>query len=170
MTDTECLPLSRRIETIEQVADLPTDELDRLNAEHEAECVMLAGQIDANPEAHWVRRARQALRVLKLHQEWISRELRLRKKAAARAAHMKTFRTASEARKNARREHMEIQRAAEEARMQRIKASNDKNAQQIAIFKEVAREVLGAEMYAHLWELTQQRLEKPALTHMESKE
>lgn len=163
MTDTERIPLSRQIATIEQVADLPTDELERLNAEHEAECVMLAGQIEANLEANWVHRARQALRVLRLHRGWISRELKRRKRLEAKAEQKHISHAAREAKKNARREHMERQRAAEEAKMQRIKASNDKNAQQIVIFKEVAREVLGAEMYGHLWELTRQRIEKPAL-------
>ena len=165
----ERMPLARQIETAEQVAGMPTDELERLHTAHEAECVRLAGQLEADPEARWARRARQALRVLHLHRGWISRELLRRKKAKAKAEHMQVLRTAAEARKVAQREaterqhaadeaRMRRQHAADEARMRRIQASNDVNAQHIAIFKEVAREVLGAEMYEHLWELTRLRL------------
>ncbi len=152
------VPLARQIASVEQVAAMPTDELERQFSAHEAECVMLTGRLEADPDARWARRARQALRVLHLHRGWITRELARRKKAAAAAANKDAVRTAAEARKAAQREMTERQQAADAARMERIRASNDVNAQHIATFKEVAREVLGAEMYQHLWELTRIRL------------
>ncbi len=158
----ERAPLARQIVSVEQVAAMPTDELERQFAAHEAECVMMTGRLEADPGARWARGAKQALRVLHLHRGWITRELARRKKAASAAANKDAARTAAEARKAAQREMTERQQAADAARLERIRALNGVNAQHIATFKEVAREVLGAEMYAHLWELTRLRLEQPS--------
>lgn len=152
------LPLARQIVSAEQVAELASDELERLHVAHESECVRLTGRLEAAPDARWARGARQALRVLHLHKAWISRELLRRKKAETRAEQKVVVQTAAEARKAAQREMTDRQRAADAARLERIQASNDENAKHIATFKEVAREVLGAEMYQHLWELTRIRL------------
>ena len=42
-------PLAQQIVSAEQVADLASDELERLRAAHEAECVILAGRLEAAP-------------------------------------------------------------------------------------------------------------------------
>jgi hypothetical protein len=156
--------LARQIVSAEQIAAMPTDELERLHVAHEAECVSLTGRLEtySNDAPRWARSAKQALRVLHLHRGWIARELARRKKAAAKAEHRQELQSVAEARKAAQREMAERQREAAEERMKRIQASNDVNLHHIAIFKEVAREVLGAEMYAHLWELTRQRIGQPA--------
>lgn len=156
------VPLARQIESAEQVAAMDKADLERLFVAHEAECVSLAGRIEAAPDARWARPARQALRVLHLHKGWLARELARRKKVDAAIAQRQTQIAAAEAKRAGQRSAADMRAAADEARMKRILASNDVNAQHIAIFKEVAREVLGAEMYAHLWELTRQRLGQSA--------
>lgn len=156
------VPLARQIVSAEQVADLASDELERLRVAHEAECVSLAGRLEAAPEARWARGARQALRVLHLHKSWISRELQRRKRAESMAEQKQNASIAAQSRVTAQRELSERQRQAEAARLARIKAANDESAQHVSVFKEVAREVLGAEMYEHLWELTRIRLGQSA--------
>jgi len=152
------VPLARQIESAEQVASMAMADLERLFVAHEAECVSLAGRIDAATDDRWIRKARQALRVLHLHRGWVARELARRKRADAAETQRQAQRAAAEAKRAGQRSAADLRAAADEARMKRILASNDVNAQHIAVFKEVAREVLGAEMYAHLWELTRLRL------------
>ena len=109
------------------------EELGRMRDEHREEITRLHGAIEASDDKDWKRRATTVLRYLKMHHEWI-----------VRAAHNRTVERAQEKR-TARVES-------------NIMASGDRNAKQIAIFKSVALEVLGDEMYRHLWRLTEQRL------------
>lgn len=139
MPPTDDTPIARRIESAEQLANMTDELLQSLKAEHEAEIIALAGRIavgEQHPsrrDPEWIHRARRALQSLRLHSTWIGREIAKRHTEAARRA-----------------------------RLARIEASNSADARQTAVFKKVAHEVLGDEMYAHLWQLTLQRLQPPA--------
>lgn len=151
-------PLSRQVNSAEQVASLDTETLERMHVAHEAEILSLTGRLEAyDPDPQWIKRARRALRCLHLHKAWISRELLKRKKASARAEQRHAAQAAADARMAAHLAHIERLEALQASRLQRIQAANDENAKQMAVFKEVAREVLGAEMYAHIWELARLR-------------
>ncbi len=151
--------LARRISAPEQVTAMDDAELARLEAEHEQEIVYLVGAIEAHSEdSSWARRARQALRVLRLHKHWINRERGDRKKKAHAKDMGKSLQAIAAAKVEVAKTMQETQRAAAEARMARIAAANDEDRRQVAMFKTVAREVLGLEMYEHLWELARQRL------------
>lgn len=154
--------LARQIDSVEQVVAMSTDDLERLKVEHENEIVTLLGRISLRPDTRWAVSARQALRVLNLHNSWIGRELTRRRRIEARNDQKKQAEEMRSAKLLAQQEHTQRQREAEAARLARIKASNDETAQHIAVFKEVAREALGAEMYAYLWELTKKRIDEAA--------
>lgn len=130
-------PLARRIVSAEQLTPLSDDALRALRAEHDAEILSLQGRIEVvereQRDPLWLTRARQALRTLRMHRVWIGQEQAARATAAARAA-----------------------------RLARIQASTAEDARHTAVFKAVAHEVLGDEMYQHLWQLTQQRLGQTA--------
>ena len=113
---------------------------------------------------NWIRRARQSLRYLQLHKRWLVCELAKRRKAQSWADQKQHVSIVAQARKAVQLEMTERHKMAEAAKAARIKASNDENARHIAVFKEVVREVLGAEMYEHLWELTRLRLPAPTPT------
>lgn len=154
------LPLAARIESVDHVAAMSTVELERMNVAHEAECVSLTGRLEAATDELWIRKARQALRVLHLHRGWIARELAKRKREASQEAHKRVVAMAAESRAAAQQRTADLQQAAAMARAQRIQAAAAETERHVAVFKEVAREVLGEEMYAHLWEMTRRRLEE----------
>lgn len=135
---TATTPLARRITSVEQLTPLATAALQTLHAEHDTEILKIqdslarahkAGRTDTATIV-WQHSARRALKVLKLHRTWIGREL------ATRAA-----------------------TGASTAKLARLQLATSTEARAITVFKEVAHEVLGDEMYSHLWLLTQQRLE-----------
>ena len=152
------VPLASRISTLEDVIALDTAALRLLKAEHNAEIVSLEGRIEVSTKDRWAQSARRALQVLRMHNNWIADELRRRDKAEALRQQKDARRDAAELRAENLRRQQENIRESHQARLERIKASNDATAQAVAVFKEVAREVLGMEMYEHLWELTRQRL------------
>lgn len=151
------IPLSRQIVSAEQVAGLDSVVLERLDAAHAAEAISLIGRIELATDAAWIRRARQALRVLNLHRNWISAERAKRKKLEAKRHQSEARREAAQIKEQNRQATAELQARQHAERLARIKAANELTAESVEVFKEVAREVLGMEMYAHLWELVGQR-------------
>jgi hypothetical protein len=155
----ERVPLAWTIRTLEDVTAMSLPELIAAEARHQADILALTGKIESViPQADWTRRARQALRVLKLHRTWITQELAAKRRAEARRAAEEAVEGKRQERAAARAKAAQEAQVAHQAKLDRIKASNDEAAQQVAVFKEVAREVLGAEMYEHLWELARVRI------------
>jgi Asp-tRNA(Asn)/Glu-tRNA(Gln) amidotransferase C subunit len=147
------LQLSRVIQSVEQIDAMGIEELESLLAEHEREIVSLVGAIDSrrvdNPVA-----ARQAERILRLHKSWVERALsRLRLKQEKEARKLEK-QSKTEA-------HRQLLEKAQAEKAARIAASNDENMRQIAVFKAVALEVLGAEKYLELWNQVRQRMAEP---------
>ena len=136
------IPLTKLIESAEALEALPIEELERLVSLHEAECVKLKGLIDYyTPERS--RPSRQALRVLILHMQWLLREVGRRNKAAKADQQKLAEQSLVEARK---------------AKLNLIMLAKDEDRRSIEVFKEVALEVLGSEMYLHLWKLAETRM------------
>lgn len=157
----ERVPLARRITSLEQVKAMTDADLELLDAQHDQEITTLTGAIEARGDGEWARRARQAMRLLQVHKHWIRTERKERKKNAKSAGNQEmgqALKALASAKVETANKMAEIQRAAAEARMARIAAANDQDRQDMLTFKAVAREVLGAEMYEHLWELTRQRI------------
>jgi hypothetical protein len=160
-------PRPPRIESRAELKAMSTDALHLLEGDFEREITIVLGGLEADPHSDWARRARQAMRFLRLNKAWISEELAARKKASKAEAAQKqveALKAMADARRaNAQRE-IETNRATkkQQARIDRMAASTAENERHIAVFKEVAREVLGDEMYMHIWELTRRRLEVPA--------
>lgn len=153
--------LARRLSDPSELSAFTADELAQFEAEHEREIVYLVGAIETrNDDANWTRRARQALRILRLHKRWISAERAARKKKATAKEYGKGLQALAAAKVEVVKTVQATQKAAAEARMARIAAANDADRKTVAAFKAVAREVLGMEMYDRLWELTRQRLSR----------
>jgi hypothetical protein len=158
-------PRPPRIESRAELKEMSADVLHLLEGDFEREITIVLGGLEADPHSDWARRARQAMRFLRLNKAWISEELTARKKTAkAEAARLQAeaLKEASAAKRAAAKEATKRQTDGNQARLERMAASTAENERHIAIFKEVAREVLGGEMYAHIWELTRQRLEVSA--------
>ena len=156
MTNDEHMNLSRRITSADELAIMDDEQLRSLLAQHETEILSLAGRIEIGSDnERWLVAARQALRVLKQHKVWFELEIKGRKVSRQRLE----SRMAREAKAVAREAHRQAQAELQKARLARIAAANDANVKNIAVFKEVALEVLGAEMYAHLWELANRRMQ-----------
>lgn len=151
------IPLSRQIDGAEQLANFDAAELARLDAAHSAEIVSLVGRIEAATDKNWIRRANQALRVLRLHQRWIAAELSAKRKRDRVQQQRATRLESAQIKEQNRQATAELQQRQHAERLARIRSANDETAQAIRVFKEVAREVLGMEMYEHLWELARQR-------------
>ncbi len=138
--------LARTITSQLEVAALDDAALVEAIAGHEAEILSLGGRIQAASDQSRTEPARRAMRVLKLHLDWLKREQRARQRRVDLVA------------RQAGREAAERQqRQAIEAKTKRIAMANSENTRGVELFKEVAREVLGMEMYEHLWELVRQR-------------
>lgn len=163
--------LARRIASADDLVPMTDEELRLLEAEHAAEIVSLSGRLEVaglpvavspGPDGVWAGRARRALRTLRLHRQWIVQEQTARKEAAKAANKARAL----ELQQQSQRERI-AQREAEalehernrQAKLERIREANGENARQVAVFKAVALEVLGAELYDHLWELAQRRLQ-----------
>lgn len=153
--------LADKISTLDDVTAMDTASLRRMQAAHDAEIVSLQGRIETSTVDRWARSARRALQVLHMHRHWIAGELRKRERAEALKHQREAAQSAAAARADNLRRFQDGVRESHQARLERIKASQDETARQIAVFKEVAREVLGMEMYSHLWELTEQRMAGP---------
>jgi hypothetical protein len=143
-------PLSKVIQSVEQVREMSTEALESLLAMHETEVAQLVGAIEART-VESPPRARTAERILRLHQSWIDRELKDRRVEQERQA-------AKQAKEARAESHQQTVAKAHAEKLARISASNDENMRQLAVFKAVAREVLGAEQYLHLWTLVRQRM------------
>lgn len=156
MPDEGHLNLSRTIQSFEDVEAMDTAELESSLAMHEAEIIRIVGALEVRrgTRPRWEVPARQAERTLRLHKSWIERELKARRYANEKA----TVAQAKRARAEAHQQALEKARA---EKMARISASNDENMRQVAVFKAVAREVLGAEQYLHLWNLVRLRMGAP---------
>ncbi len=134
------------IESAEALKVIPTAELERLLALHESECVKLKGLIEYHSHDH-SRAFRQVLRRLSLHVQWLVREMSIRNK------------TAKAERQQAEKQcHMEAQKE----KTRRLMLAKDEDRRCIEVFKEVALEVLGSEMYLHLWTLAESRMKAGA--------
>lgn len=119
----------------------------------------LAGKLEIYQDEAWAKAARRALRVLHLHKQWISRELKERKRVKALSEQEQVAVSAASARAAVHEKYAEERRRAAALKMNLVEAANNETARHISVFKKVAREVLGDAMYERLWELTRARLE-----------
>ena len=150
--------LADKISTLDDVTAMDTADLRRMQAAHDAEILSLTGRIEVSTKERWAKSAKRALEILRMHRNWIAGELRKRERAESLKHQREAMQSAAAARADNLRRFQDGVRESHQARLERIKASQDETARQIEVFKEVAREVLGMEMYEHLWELTRQRL------------
>lgn len=153
------IQLADKFRALEEVTAMDTPALRSAKAMHDAEIVMLKGRIEISAHARWAQSARRALQILRTHRNWIADELRRRDKAEALKNQREARIAAAASRAENIRRQQENYREIHQARIERIHAANNETAKATALFKEVAREVLGMEMYEHLWELTRMRLE-----------
>lgn len=140
--------LARTITDQAQVQAMPDDALPAAIAAHEAEIVALEGRINAASDPTTTQPAQRALTILKLHLRWLERERNVRDRKGSLTERQQRRQAAD------RQQQMAIG-----AKRERIAIANNANTRSIEVFKEVAREVLGAEMYGYLWELARQRAE-----------
>lgn len=150
--------LSLKIQVPEDVKPFSTAELHDLLSKHELEIGRLQAKVQRNEGAPWLPRAKGALYALRLHEGWIRREIRIREKREAQEHDKQVRLEVGRMRLKASEEATKRLREQHEMRMQRIKVSNDEDRRQIEVFKKVALEVFGQEMYDRLWELTNKRL------------
>lgn len=142
---------------VDQAIDSPDDllkfnqaELEHMLAEHEREIVTLTGRIEAGETNDWKRRARQALRHLRLHKDWIQRELLRR--------HIERKTKASEAHRELVRQAVATRAQDNDARLRRIAEANNETLRQMALFKEEVRKYVGDETYSWLWQRAEARI------------
>lgn len=130
------------VETAAELVSLDGYDLDRLLVAHEAEIVKLKGFLAA---AHPTPRPgmAQALRLLHLHAAWATREISVRRKAAKHEAQRFADLRAA---------------AVREDKHARLALSRGQDRKDIEIFKAVCLEVVGSEVYQHLWEMTKVRI------------
>lgn len=143
--------LTSEIKSIDGVKALTDEQLSAQLAAHEMEIVKLTGVIDSmfgvKDLTKPCRKFIQAQRILKMHKAWIAKEIADRllvKKQESRAANKL------------------LAKEAKKAKAERIKLSNEESLRHVAAFKAVALEVMGREMYEHIWELTHQRIAQEA--------
>lgn len=168
------------VSSYEALCGLSDADVEDLRAAHEAELVKVAGKISAafaTPGSGPYRnKMARVASLLRLHLEWIKRDIARRERIQRKAevavkheAHM-AFVAEERAKRRQRADQVQAQlreeaknRAAREAlKLASIAAANNETARQIAVFKAVCREVMGDEMYLHLWELTRIRMEAAA--------
>lgn len=155
------VPLSRQIGDIAQVEAMDDDELERMQALHEAEILKLDNRIKFGERAG--AGCEVALRVLRLHKHWVTREIKRRVDAdkAARAEENAAREDAARAaRKAAQQAFAQQQERAHAARLERVRESNDENLRQMVIFKRLVRETVGDEVYLRLWEAVNAELQQ----------
>ena len=155
----ERIQLASQITGLEDVSAMDHATLRTMKAAHDAEIVSLQNRLDASTNEQWAKSGRRALHVLHAHRGWLADELRRRDRREAMQRQRELAQSAAAARAENLKRQREHSEAQHHARLQRIASANDDSAKAIAVFKEVALEVLGAEMYAHLWELARQRIE-----------
>lgn len=131
--------LARSIVSALQVVAMTDDELATSLAEHEAEILSLAGRIEASRSPENCGPARRALEKLNLHRRWIEREQQARERRLGRELAER------------------MQAEAQVNKLARMRLANTTSAREMEVFKAVAREVLGAEMYDYLWQAVTQR-------------
>lgn len=139
------MTVSRQIRDIAQVEAMEDDDLERMQAAHEAEIVKLENRTMFDVKDN--RRAVAALKVLRVHKQWIDRELKRR--LHADMAEMSESKKARKA--QAAQEQREAKARADAARMERIRAANSENQRQSEAFKRVVQEELGEAVYRQLW-------------------
>lgn len=155
------VPLSRQIGDIAQVEAMDDDELERMQALHEAEILKLDNRIRSGVRAGVACEA--ALRVLGLHKHWITREIKRRvdaDKAVRAEENAAREDTARAARKAAQQAFAQQQERAHAARLERVRQSNDENLRQMVIFKRLVREAVGDEVYLRLWDAVDTELQQ----------
>lgn len=127
---------------------LSDGDLDSLHAAHEVEITKITGQISISTNHRWAESAKQAKRILALHKAWIEREQRCREAAARKSSKEKNKLAAQEA-----------VASSVAAKAERMRIASDEKIRQIDTFKEVCKQVVGDELYMHIWQLTYQRME-----------
>lgn len=160
--------------TAELVKAMADGELSDRLVQSEAERETIQVQIEAYLSGRyrpskdgWHNRARIAMKHLRMNASVIKQEQNRRKQLAIadeRAADRAVLKQAKALRHERhlaqQREHQEARQHHQQARLQRIQAANAKDIQDVIVFKQVAREVLGDEMYTYLWQETHRRLEQ----------
>jgi hypothetical protein len=142
--------LSRAIQSAEHVSAMSIQELEDSLASHEAEITSLVGAIEGRRVRN-LAGARQAERTLRLHKSWVERELKARR-------HARDVESAKLEKESRAQAHQQAVEKAKAEKMARIAASNDENMRQIAVFKEVALEALGAAKYLEFWSVARKRM------------
>lgn len=152
--------LTERFETFEDVAALETPRLIEVLAEHEANIVIINGKIETSDSDLRRSRLKRVRHLLQRNLAWCAREIKRRDKAAKRELAVQRLKAEAEFRRQRKAAHeldLKNQAEARKAKEERIRLANDEHRQQIELFKKVALEVLGQEMYLHLWELVRAR-------------
>lgn len=165
-TDARLAPLTVLFKTFEDVQALDDESLGAAQIEHEAQIAALTGKISAASSDTRKERLKRIRIVLKRNLTWIIRQIKVRNTARNMQAQRELIQAKNQIKHEKRianEQEVKRNRAEKEAlKLAAIKASNDESARQTAVFKEVAQEVLGSEMYLHLWELARQRFEERA--------
>jgi hypothetical protein len=145
--------VARQIQSAVELQDMDAADLERMESDHQHEIVTLVGRLEcrAPSDPQWARRARQALRVLRLHKHWITAELKLRDKQDAAEQRAEALKAMAEAKLAAAQSHAQCVRDAEAARLARMELANDLSRRHMESFKIVVKEAIGAEMYCRLW-------------------
>lgn len=165
-------PLVYRIRSASQVKEMDDEELATMEGLHGAEIASLIGSMELHGDnSNWMRRARQALRVLRLHLDWIRMERGRRQRQEKRERVGAEVVAIARAKVEVQQEMTNRKREVETARMARIQAANDETARQVSVFKVLVRERLGEDEYRALWAEARRRMgDAPGATLFEKKE
>lgn len=152
--------LTKQLASRADVQALSDDELVVMLSKHDEEITSVEHRIEslgdkASPAITTV------LKFLRIHRRWIREEKKQRGKEKRKATAHEQMLAAERKREQKRlaaEAHERAVREAAEAKAVRMASLQAFDRKQIAVFKMVVREVLGDEMYMHLWKLTQDRL------------
>lgn len=152
--------LTNQIANRSDVQALSDNYLSVMESKHDEEIVFVQHRISKLGEdaPHSLK---TALKFLRLHRKWIIEEKKARKKE--RGAQAEREKAVVEEIKRQQKlaaieAHARIVKEAAEAKAARMASLQALDRKQITVFKTVVREVLGDEMYMHLWKMTQDRL------------
>lgn len=152
--------LTKQIANRADVQALPDNDLLVMESKHDEEIVHVQHRIEAlgDEVPHTLK---TVLKFLLIHRRWIVEEKsRRRKERNTQAAQEKVAAAERkrEQKRSAREAHERAVKEAAEAKAARMASLQAFDRKQITVFKTVVREVLGDEMYMHLWKVTQDRL------------
>jgi hypothetical protein len=145
--------LSRMKLTATEVRAMSDERLEELIAGHKEDILKINGIIEASCDDLLIAKARRAVNVLVLHKKMLTREDQRRKREKL-IAHEREIEEKKEAKRLAQAQ-MKID--ADARKMARIEAANSREIVQTKMFLETVREVIGDELYVHIWQLVNSR-------------